>query len=341
MPQVTQGDISPSTLVNATVKASRIWADNQVNADYKAHTELMKAIRRQQTANLSVLTDPEKDREIKVTWINNCETEAEDGGIDDCDLSGNTSGTLAKTYGLSIQKKKNFTVDEMSFRTNTFDLDEFIAREMLTADKILSNTITKMAAARMESYKGTNLLTDDQGTVNTTTGDTDIPANEFDATIFAYFQLAAEMNDFASPVLVSGRNLWKELLITRAGGANANGKGLANLAGLMPLMHDLRNIDTMNAGVYKTYMLAKGAMAFASKNYYKPKPTVYQGVGQTRWSMPSRNLPGLTYDVFYTNRCEGVKIKHDFSVNAKFDFFLNPLGCNDDRTGILAFASVD
>jgi hypothetical protein len=57
-----------------------------------------------------------------------------------------------------------------------------------------------------------------------------------------------------------------------------------------------------------------------------------------RWSIESKTLPGVFYDVIYNNECvANNEIKHNWSLYVKAGIFLNPLGCNDDVTGVIKF----
>ena len=252
-------------------------------------------------------------------------------------MSGAELGSDSKDYTLSFCKEYSFTVDEMSFRGNELTMDEVVAKGFLKADKALSEAITKSGVSRLESFKGTNLIDGGIGTVNAATTETDVAAADWNAQMFAYLYRIGIQNQMSNPFLLSGNNLFEDRLTTMLAESNANGKGNANLYKLMRTYFDLFTIDALNDPKLKTYMVNRGAVAFASKVHYGAVPTKYEGAGQSRFSIASRNLDGVRYDVFYTNRCSGITIKHDFKVIATYDYFLNPTGCDAGRTGVLAF----
>lgn len=334
---ITAGDFTASQLVQAQVTADRMWSDDMRRADFVANVDVVNAVRAEQNANVEILENPEKDRTVKIHWINSCGTDiqAVDSTNDDCDIAGNQLGTDSKTYDLGFHKKAGFTVDELAFRTNDYNAEQAIAAGILKCDKALSEAIAASTVARIESFKGVNVVADGVGTPNGATTETDVAAADWNERLFAYLYRVAIQNEMPNPYLLSGTNLFEDQLVTMLAQANANGKGAANLYNLMRRYFDLFNIDAGNSPDLKTYMINRGTLAFASKNYYSSVPTRYKE--QDRYSVPSRNLPGVSYDVYYTNRCSGNTILHDFMLKAKYDIFLNPTGCSATRTGVLAF----
>mgnify|MGYP000294799991 CR=1 FL=1 len=332
---IQAGDFTASQLAQALLKADRMFSDDMQKADFEANVDVWKAIKAEQNANVSILEDGEKERDVKVHWINSCATVVEDCDADDCDLDGAELGTDSKVYSMTQCKQSKFTVDEMVQRTNVYNMEDIVAKGFLKADRALSNTIAANAVAKIEAFKGTNQVSDGIGTPNGVSGDTDIAAADWTERLFAYLYRVGIQNKFSNPFILSGTNLWEDQLVALLAEANANGKGAANLYKLMRKYFDLFNIDPTNAPDLKTYLINRGAIAFASKVHYGRIPTKY--IEQHRYIIPSRNLPGVEFDVFYTNRCSGNTIKHDFKLVAKYDYFLNPLGCDDTRTGVLAF----
>lgn len=337
---IVAGDFSASQLAQTIIRADQMFADDMMKADFEGNVDSWKAIKKEMNASVAVLEDPEKDREVKVTWINSCGDVAEDCDGDDCDLAGNELGTDSKTYALGLCKQYKFTVDEMAFRTNDYSMEQVVAKGFLKADKALSEAITKSGLSRIESFKGVNQVTDGVGTVNAGTTETDVAAADWNERLFAYLYRVGIQNQMSNPFLLSGTNLFEDRLVTMLAEANANGKGAAQLFKLMRTYFDLFNIDIMNSPALKTYLINRGSIAFASKAYYGAVPTEYIGAGQKRYSIASRNLDGVRFDVHYTNRCSGNTMKHDFMVKAKYDYFINPTGCDGTRTGVLAFNKV-
>lgn len=337
---IVAGDFSPSQLAIAITTADKMWSDDMMQADFKANVDIVNAVRSEQNAKVSLLEQSEKDVDVRVHWLNMCGQTAVDCDTDDCDLAGPELGSDNKDYSLSVCKQFKFTVDEMTFRTNDYSMEQAVAVGMLKADKALAEAMAATAIARIESFKGVNTVTDGVGTINVGTTETDIATADWTSRLFAYLHRVALMNEFSNPFLLSGSNLYEDDLVVRLSQANAEGKGDANLFKMFRKYFDLFNIDSANAPNYKTYMINRGSLAFASKVHYGAVPTRYIGAGQDRWSIASRNLPGVRYDVFYTNRCSNKTMKHDFKFIAQYDYFLNPTGCVDTRTGVMAFNKV-
>ena len=332
---ITQGNFTASQLAQTIVKADRMFSDDMRKADYTANVDVYKAVKAEQTADVRILKSSEKDRDVKVFWINNCTNQATDCDADDCDLGGEEAGTDSKTYGIGECIKYDFTVNEYMFRSQEITMEEVVAKQMLLADKALAEKCAQFIAARIESYKGTNTVTNGLGVNNATSGDVDIPAAAWNERVFAYLYRAAIQNQFSNPFLLSGTNMFEDKFITEKSKGNAEGKGAAALYASMRQYYDLFNMDLVTNPDLKTYMINRGSIAFASKNYYPARPINYKE--QDRYSIASKNLAGVRYDVIYTNKCSGNEYKHHWRLKLHFDTFLNPTGCDAGRTGIIAF----
>ena len=332
---ITAGDFSAAQLGQAMVAADKMFKDSQLRPEFEANADVVKALKAEQTADVSILEDGEKDRDVKVYWVNSCATAVADCAGDDCDLSGGELGTDSKVYSLGVCKETKFTVDELGFRNSHLSFEEVVAKGFLKADKALSEAIAAIAVSKIEAFRGTNTVTNGVGTPNAGTGDTDVASADWNERLFAYLNRVGIQNQMGNAFLLSGSNLYEDRLVSLLAEANANGKGAALLFKTLRTYFDLFNIDSVNTPKFKSYLIDRGAIAFASKHYYSTKPVRYKT--QDRFSVQSRNIPGLWFDVFYTNRCSTTKILHDWMFKAKFDFFLNPTGCDATRTGVLSF----
>ena len=335
---ITAGDFSPTDLQEAILKADQMWMDDMTRADFEANVDVLNAIRGEQNANVSILEESEKDRQVKITWVNNCDAVVEACSVDDCDIAGAEAGTDTQTYGIDGCIRYRFTVDEMDQRTNSISFGETVAKNFLRADKALSDNVAQASIAKIEAALGVNTVTTGVGTFNAGTGDTDIAAADWNERIFAYFYRVALMNKMPNPFLLSGQTLFDDRFLALMKEGNGEGKGDAKLFRSMRQYYDLFNIDTANTPDFKSYMINRGSMAFASKNYYGATPTRYKT--QDRYSIASRNIAGMRFDVYYTNRCVGNTIKHDFMLKAHYDYFVNPIGCDANRTGFLSFNKI-
>ena len=144
------------------------------------------------------------------------------------------------------------------------------------------------------------------------------------------------MNQFTSPILLSGVNLYEQEYIAAAMAANANGKGDYILYGDMKLYFDLFNIDTVNDPDEKSYLISQGALALGNRALNPERPERLQDF--TRYKIRSQYLP-MWYDVYYDNECSSAYdlVKHNFKVKLTADVFNNPHGCTEHNTGVLSF----
>ena len=136
--------------------------------------------------------------------------------------------------------------------------------------------------------------------------------------------------------MLSGHNLYQQDFLARMKAGNADGAGANNLFSAMNVIFDLFNRDS-TLGAKKTFLIERSAYAFHSKTYFSSVPETLIGAGLTRWTMPSKNLPGVNYDVTYTTECVGNDIVFHWSLQWYGGFFQNPLPCNGLNTGILSF----
>jgi len=80
-PSPTAGNFTPALIQKSIAKMDEIWADNQTVNDYVAEVGVLTALRTEQTAKLSIIEQPEKDRVLKIIWVADCNT-----GVEDCGL---------------------------------------------------------------------------------------------------------------------------------------------------------------------------------------------------------------------------------------------------------------
>ena len=338
------GVYSETTLNDIRVIADRIMFDDRIKQQYIPHLDIFKAIQAVQTAQLTPIfrretgleggTSVVKEYDVEVMWRNVCSQSCEENTH--CTLGGDKSSTNKQSYSLSWERVVNFTEDEVDYRDNEFDLKVSIAKQLLMADKTLLECFAEYIVSQLNTFKGTNQLgTSGKGVVSGT--DTYIDRAYWDGTLVAYFLRVAAMNQFTSPVFLSGQNLYEQFILAAYNAANANGKGEANMYKDLRFFFDLWNIDSVNDPDLITYMLSLGSVAMATKFY---NPTTPERTWDFwRYTMPSRWIPGVTYDVFMNDECSSTNdlIKFNYKVKMKGDLFLNPEGCTADNTGVLTF----
>lgn len=330
-----------ATLANVQLAADAAWADNATNKDYIGKVETLTAIRQNQSVLIEDVTNPQKDKTVTIYWTQDCDTTTA-ALSNDCATAGTKPGTNCQDYSLNISREVEFAVDEKAYRAIAPTFEEAVAKTMLRRMKVLDEYITVQAVNKLEASKGVNAYTGGKGSVSGFT--TTINPAYWNASLFPYFQLVAEYNKFSSPYLISGANLFEAKINAMANQANADGKGTANLFGIMPVYNDVFNIDTTLADQV-TFMANKNALAFHSKAYYNwnagdAQAEKWGGPGSStgyRYQIESKNLPGVFYDVIYKIACANDEITHNFKIQFHGGIFRNPVGCDINNTNILKF----
>jgi len=329
------GVFSETSLVNIQAKMDAIWADSIKKQDYVANVEPVLSIVKNQTATFGGLLTGTKDRTVDIGWVNACDIEDEACSV--CAIDGTELSTNIKTVELETCRESSFKVEDGIFHTNLFDAQEVIAKGFLAASKALDEFWAATLVAFLNTNKGVNIVTDGKGNVSGT--DTYILPAFWDAGLMAYFARVAARNQFMNPFMISGNNLYEQVWNANYERGQAGDESKTMKFGSMPINFDLFNVDAVNSPDLVTYLLHKGSVAFTTKNYYGDSVTKYRD--QDRWSIPSYNIPGVRYDVHYTDSCESEGnydfMTHQFKLKTLGDFFLNPVGCTETRTGILTF----
>lgn len=328
---ITGGVFNETTLANIQVKSDKYWSDAIQKQDYVADCETIKALKAQQTAKFGKFLTGPKDRTVEISWMNACDID--DQACTYCTFSGNELSTNMDEKYLSQCREVVFSVNEKDFVDNVHDFEEAIAKGFLTGSKVLDEWWAARAVVALNAAKGVNEVGDgSKGDVSGT--DTYVLPAYWDADLMAYFYLCAKVNKFVNPFLISGKNLFESKYIAQIESCCENE---AKKFGAFQIYFDLFNIDSANNPDYVTYMIHKGAFAFVTKAYYKSTPSKY--MEDWRWSMPSRNIPGVVYDVHYKNECNTSDggVTHYYKLITYGDIFLNPRGCTETRTGVLSF----
>lgn len=336
------GVFSETLLRDLRVKADELMFDDRIKQQFSPNIGILQAIQAAQTAQLTPKFMQIKDSQgkakkydVEVMWENACEIVAEECGV--CDNAGEKLSTNAQIYSLDFCKQVPFSVSEYDLVDNEFDWSTLIAKGLLKADVELVNALAAYAVSVLNANKGVNAMgTGSKGVVSG--ADTYVEAAYWDAKLIAYFSRVAQLNKFTAPILASGANLYEDNFIIGKMTGDANGKGNAALMGTFPIYWDLWNIDTVNTPDLVTYMLSMGSVALANRTYNPSNLEVVNAPDlQKRWTIPSKFVPGITYDVFYDAECDNDFVKHNFRLKLLADVFVNPAGCTATNTGILTF----
>lgn len=331
-----------ATLAEVQLEADKIWADSAKNKSYMAKVGALEAIRKESNIRFDILEDPEKDREVKLYFLDNC-TETTSACTDECTISGTEPGATCKSYSLDICRNYDFKVKEKGFRAIAPTFQEAVAVSMLRGMKTLDEYLAQQVVSKLDANKGANEYTGGKGTVSGFT--TTVPAAYWNASLFSYLHLVSEKNKMFDPYILSGTNLYEAYFNAKANAANADGKGSANMFDSMRIYFDIFNVDSVLSPEQSTFLIDRNSIVFVSKNYYQFAPTSEEaqkwgGVGSQvglKYEVESKNLPGVKYDVTYKVSCSSDTPVHDFRLSVKAGIFTNPVGCDINRTGIYKF----
>lgn len=340
MSTTTAGNFDCGKLLEIKAKVQEIWAgEGVINAEYTPDVEPALMILQNQTARFEVLENPEKDREVKVNWIDDCDEEDPEDCTDQCGIDGDPIGDNCVNYELTECFEKSFSLTEEMFRTSMWTQEEVVARALLKKLKLMDEFYAAKAVAFLDASAGVNSYA---GQYTVSGNATYIPAVAWNPDIFGYIDTALWMNKLPGGRLLSGtllkQYLWKVGMET----TDPTGASAAAKMGSMGVPYFDRRLDTI-LGEKALFLVNGGSVAMVTKARhaaYGPEGRLVNidGGGTQRWyTINSNSLPGVVYDIAYQEICVGGDIKHMWKIKTRGDFFLNPLGCSNDRTGVLKF----
>lgn len=334
---MSAGVFTCSELVKIQALAQNHFSDDVRKADITPFSVAAQAILENQTANFAPLQNPEKDREMQLVWHQSCDLQVQDAG-DQCDVSGTQAGSLCQNVSLNISKEVKFSIKEMMFRTQALSREEVASRQLAEALKALDEYWAAQVVAQLIANAGTNAQTTPYTVAGTVTN---IPAANWTANLMGYFALAMARNKMSNMFMLSGQNLFVAEFNAMREQGNADGKGNVAKMATFKKYWDLFNVDSI-VGSPATFLINPNSLALVTKAYYGDVPQEYNGknIAQKRSSVPSPSLPGVRYDLHYEMSCDSDEILHSWAVRTKGGIFLNPLGCETGRTGILQFLCV-
>lgn len=326
-----------AVLQEVDVMVDAKFKDALANQEVIANSESAVALIENTTADFSDLTGV-KDRELKLNWLSYCDAGTEEISTD-CETTATAqiaANCESHTITLSRQSK-GFFVAEKDLRNKKYETKQLIAKGIEGDLVVLDEWWSEQSVARINSFVGVNAY--DNPAWNVTGTDTFIPAAMWTPSITGELALTAKLNKFTSPFLLSGKNMYMANWNAQMNATDPTGTSAKKRADYFKIYHDLFNLDAYNSGTLKTYMIQKGALAFATKSYYRDYTAAapFKGPNDTYiWSVASPTLPGVFYDVHYQYTCVSNEYIHSFQIKTYGDVFENPLGCDPTNTGVLS-----
>jgi hypothetical protein len=324
-------------LTDVSIEQERAWADPIKNIDLKANADAARAVLENQQINMGPLLVKDKKHIVNVEWLTDCDATTE-ACTDDCTIDGEDASPECKEYGISCLRESSFKVPDRAYRERTIANTQSIAFLIERRKKLLDEWIARYIITGLVANAGTNVFTGAPGTVAAAV--TSIPAINWNDNIWGYLARVALGNQFTSPYAISGDNLFQLVYNRRAEYQNADGKGNVNkMGGLRDRTYfDVFNVEAI--AEHYTFLLHKTAVAFINKAWYPlgAANAIELMADEKAWSDTSRNLPGITYDIFTQRSCASNEYYTAFKVQLHGVFAVNPTPCSETNTGILAFA---
>ncbi len=326
------------SLAKVQIEVDRAWRDPILNSQYIAKTMALTEQLRRQTVRLpdTISGTGRNAKQITQTifWPVSCTVDTA-ACADECLVATAEATDDQQDVVLTCLRQVGFKETMKRFRASPLEYARVLALQWLVHMKALDEYLTQQYIAFLEANKGDHEYQLSVGTDNA--GDWEINASDWNVNLIPEFMLSAEISRFSTPYLLDGFNFATQLSVANAYQPNLDGKGVYNLFQQFPFVQDPVNMSA--AAPNKTYMVNSSAVAFLTGNFWDTTPTEY-APGHRVWKVQSKNLPGVWYDVHEIQACTSNDFVTSYHFRVNGGFFLNPLGCDEDRTGILAFERI-
>jgi len=332
------GEFSTSELAEIKLKADQIYSgDTAESAHYKAEVEAVRAIKQNQTAKIVNLEGyQEKDHTVGINWIDATGV-ADAADADACDIDEAELETKAIPVELNITRKAGFSVSEAKLRKSIFSKEEVVAKGLLAAMKELDEYLAVQAILFLNNSAGTPANTGGF-TFDAPSKTVQIPSAQYNSGIIPHFSKLAVLNKIRDSYVLDNGELFIPYENAKFNAGNAEGKGDQARFNSLPMYFDMFNFAASGVAPDTTYLVGKNAAAFASRVRYTSAPVQFPN-DQKRYSIKSKNIEGVEYEVVYQLKCVNDELFHVFRLRVKAGFYLNPTAIAGN-TGVIGFAKV-
>lgn len=326
------------SLPNVLAELDETFPQNIQQGDYTAEATALQAQLSRQTARFMPIEGGGRNKKLLSTvvyWQKQCDIEVTDCS-DECVVSTNEVTDDSETYTLDGCKQVDFKESWKRYRTAPHQLESSIAqtlgRNLNKMDEYLSGQFILF----LEASKGTHeYAAMPYGSNNA--GDWEIAANDWTDNLVPHLRLSARFARFPQFYLLDGLNLLTTVEKARYYGANDNGRGENSLWQSLNYVFD--PIKMVELAADKTYLVNPGSVALLTGNWWDSVPVTHAG-DHRMFTVASRNLPGVSYDVHEIQACSSNDFVTSWQIRANYKFVLNPEGCTADRTGVLSFKKI-
>jgi hypothetical protein len=339
MPLPANGDVTASQLLQIKLKAEQMWQDSQLMAEYMPNADAAIAVLKNQTARFEELTNSNIDNKVTVNWINPCGITVQDCEPL-CTLDGQELSTGGNDYELSMCKQTlGLKINREKFRTNLYDYDEFVAAGILQHIKALDEYWAQQILVKLKAFAGVNVAVAAGGIASNgfswDGNTTQIPADQYNVQILTKLLQQQIINKMPAGYIIDDGWMYQSINNSLIDQQNLNAQGDAKRAATLAGRVTFDQFNFALSGVTEDmFIVNPGAVAFKTKTRNPDVPTLIGGnVQQTRYTVPSRVLPGVKYDVYYTLTCvvnettNRGEIVDVWNFETLGDIFLNPNGC--------------
>lgn len=336
--------LTASALLALNVKAEMMWKDSALALSTTAQTETAKAILKNQTANFRVFDDYKLDQKVVVNFLSMCGMETE-ACEDNCDIDELEPNSAVKEYTPDICQKVGFKINQKVLRTNQYQFEEMFAKFSAQAIDKLDQFWSIQALAKLKSYAGANAYPA-PFTYDAVGKTTNVPSAEYNTSLIPKFVQQAMLNQMGDAYFIDNGSLWEAFYLAQMNAGNLDGKGQANLIDQINVSFDQFNFAKASL-TEDTFAISKGAIAMKTVNKFGDVPMVLTAEGQTRYTIKSRNLEGVKYDIIHQVKCVGDDIFDTFRIITNGGIWLNPETCpitigeaQVAQTGVLSYSKV-
>ncbi len=319
------------------------WKDAARKSEYMAEVNAALALIENTTADIKDISDSGKKRKVKIYWNKFTAAAAGTSEPDFCTITGTEADSDSQEYEIDTHVTGKFTLDEAQYEDNILNPSEVFADNMLKVLKTNDEKVAATLVSKLDSFTSPNLYTTTgigcPGVVSPESWATTwIPAHLWTPELMHYFLNVKRINKFANPFLLDGKNLNAQLWQSMMNAANANGAGAAAMIKTIKYYEDLVNVEAVSPS--KTFMVDRGSVAFVSRSRWtgasQTAPIIESEIGRKKYSIPSKNIPGMNYDVYITTECSGPFKKHNVLVHGMYGLYNGPAATNGS-TGVIEF----
>lgn len=333
---MANGTWTSANRLRAQVMADQMFVDGDPQVRHLTMNDFgtIGALLARQTANVSPLqTQPGGKREnVTVHWVEHIPDTVADPCAAGCDFSGDQAGSYSENKDLTGCVEYTFSLDESKFHDSYVDAEMALAKQLLVADYTLSDDLNAKALAFLDANIGISEYDLQSQTSNLAAGIT-IPAASWNSALFAQLSTAAKLNRFPTPFIVGGVSLSEQAFLQQTDTTEGAAGRIARW-NQFDIFYDTDANGLGGDSDNASFMVNAGSYAVAVRNHNAPQIIDMGYEGRVKYSIQSRFLPGVSWDVYERKACTngGEDTITHYNVKSRVGFFLAPQYTQKDGT---------